>query len=87
MPTCHDDPSQDLGDHLSSCSETRFTAVHLFSRYLNRIGMFDPRPTRLQTESAKKAQRIQEDVIWETAVACLALSVKVCTLLVDYHGY
>jgi len=88
MPNCHDDSSKCLGDHLHSCLETRFTAVHLFSRYLHRIGMFDPRPTRVQTESAKKTQRIQEDVIWEIAVACLALSVKVCTLcLVDQHGH
>lgn len=88
MPNCDDRPSQDLGNHLSSCPETRFTAVHLFSRYLHRIGMFEPRPTRTQTESAKKSQQIQEEVIWETAVACLALSVKVYTLLtVDYRGH
>jgi hypothetical protein len=81
MPKCHDGPSQDLDDHLSSCPETRFTAVHLFSRYLHRIGMFEPRPTRRRTESAMESQRIQEEVIWETAVACLALSVKVYTVL------
>ncbi len=69
----------DLYDLLSSSPETRFHAGYLFLRYLLRA-----RPTAaLKLAAASQSSDDQEAlaaITWDVAVACLALSVKVCRL-------
>lgn len=69
--------SLDLADHLVESPETRFTALILLCRYMKRVGLFDRRVVQSHKERGANERRIKEDVLWESAVACLALSVKV----------
>ena len=63
----------DLYDLLSTSSETRFHACYLFFRYF----LFVSSP---EDGVSVKDEGIQA-VVWDVAVACLALSVKVSVRL------
>ena len=70
----------DLYDLLSTSVETRFHAALLFLRYFLYVGI----PS--EDEASISENEDLETVIWDTAVACLALSVKVsasCTHLTE----
>ncbi|KAI1792395.1 hypothetical protein LXA43DRAFT_339367 [Ganoderma leucocontextum] len=56
----------DLFDLLSTSTETRFHAGHLFMRYFHLVSCVDE----------DEEQEALEAVTWDLAVACLALSVK-----------
>ena len=61
----------DLYDLLSTSSETRFHASYLFMRYFIHVAV-------PEVSQSKDEDLDFEAIIWDLAVACLALSVKVC---------
>lgn len=68
----------DLYDLLSTSPETRFHAVYLFLRYLLLVRSSDLSLDDADTDSTSaEDEEALETVMWDMAVACLALSVKV----------
>ncbi|KAG2002408.1 hypothetical protein CC2G_004601 [Coprinopsis cinerea AmutBmut pab1-1] len=77
-----------LYDQLSSCPETRFHAIWMFLRYFFIISasddsemkcchsQFPDSHERLEDETREKYDPDQELIVWDIALACLALSVK-----------
>lgn len=83
--TPDEESSLDLADHLMESPETRFSALILLCRYMKRVGLFDHHVSQSHTQRAANERRVKEDVLWETAIACLALSVKVRLAWLNRH--
>ena len=75
-----------LRSQLAECPDTRWHAVHLFTRYFLRIGVTPSsspvaRKTKVEDRTTEEdAMDDQEALAWDFALACLASSVKVRAL-------
>ena len=85
----HPRPSKQLScphlhEQLTSFPDTRWHAAQLFTRYFTRIGTTPASPATEEAgnkESAKIKLNFDDSetaFVWDVAVSCIALSVKVC---------
>ena len=80
IPPTESNAGRDLRDHLLTCDETRIHAANMFCRYMLRVGDAVPSVNPKETSYIRRARR---RIIWDVALSCLALSVKV-TFLYNY---
>ncbi|KAI0926491.1 hypothetical protein AcV7_005415 [Taiwanofungus camphoratus] len=65
-----------LHEQLDTSEETRFHAAYMFIRYFVRIGSSTPSSPSAGIKTSSSFRQGEEAVNWDTAVGCLALSVK-----------
>ncbi|KZT63485.1 hypothetical protein DAEQUDRAFT_119444 [Daedalea quercina L-15889] len=87
LPDTSDQPThlrKDLSEHLRNSPETRWHAAQLFIRYFHHLGAVcsctaspvSASGRQTLTEEALLAHDGSEAIVWDCAIACVALSVK-----------
>ena len=65
---------RDLREQLENCPDTRFDAAILFHKYLLKVSDGLPRAGKAETQYITLGRH---RIFWDTALSCLALSIKV----------